>query len=285
MFKGTNCFINKVRGQALLITIMLVSVALTVVLAMSYTARTDLQLSKLEEENQKALAAAEAGIEALANVPQPQAGTVTRLNINTAIENDELKKLIVEAKKENVAGREFASPLVQQSSQYTLYLSNYPGFSSPYSGTIKIYYSQEYVAAPCDDNAIEIKIIYGCYGPLFENCKIKSFISDKNKLLGGDETDNIYNAQKDMEIAQETFKCETKEIVFSQDPAKYDNAKIMVVRPIFKSTKIGFVGNPILPSQGSVIESTAETPSGVSKKIQLFQSHPQIPAEFFITSF
>ena len=51
------------QGQVLLITIMLLATVLTVVLAVTFKSTTETQLTKLEEESQKALAAAEAGVE------------------------------------------------------------------------------------------------------------------------------------------------------------------------------------------------------------------------------
>jgi len=274
MTKKSIKIIDKVKGQALLITIMLVSVALTVVLTMSYTTKTDLQLSKLEEENQQALAAAEAGIEALVNATS---STTTEISINTLKNLDDFKG---EAIKKTLTGNSFVSPSIQKLSQYTLYLSqyifnpeSYPVFYNPYSGTMKVYYGQE--TDSCTSNAIEISIIYGD-----SPYSIKRFISANNELLGS-QTDNIFYHEGVYTVGEEKFRCESNDINF----ADYPNSKLMVVRPIFNTSKVGFKGSENLPSQGTVIESSAETPSGVSKKIQLFQSFPQIPAEFFVTSF
>src|SRR3990167_6092324 len=93
-------------GQALLITIMLIAVALTVVLAMSYTSKTDVQLSKLEEENQKALAAAEAGIDALVNEASGVSVVISDLSTS-------LKNFTGEAIKTAVQQPEFSSSLLQ----------------------------------------------------------------------------------------------------------------------------------------------------------------------------
>src|SRR3972149_10455999 len=54
----------KRRGQILLITVMVLATIMTVVLSISFQSITETQVSKLEEESQKALAAAEAAIEA-----------------------------------------------------------------------------------------------------------------------------------------------------------------------------------------------------------------------------
>ena len=51
------------RGQILLITVMLLATVMTIVLSVSFKSVTETQITKLEEESQKALAAAEAAIE------------------------------------------------------------------------------------------------------------------------------------------------------------------------------------------------------------------------------
>ncbi|MFZ1549746.1 MAG: hypothetical protein WAT44_04755, partial [Microgenomates group bacterium] len=51
------------------------------------------------------------------------------------------------------------------------------------------------------------------------------------------------------------------------------------------STTLGLVGTSTLQASGQTVTSQATTRTGVTKKVQLFQSYPQIPAEFFFTSF
>jgi len=55
---------NREKGQVLLITIMLLAAAITVVMTIAFTATTETQITKLEEDSQKAMAAAEAALEA-----------------------------------------------------------------------------------------------------------------------------------------------------------------------------------------------------------------------------
>jgi hypothetical protein len=248
---------------------MLVSVALTVVLAMSYTSKTDLQLSKLEEENQKALAAAEAGIEALVG---------STSNTQQIKDLPNLSDFTGSAEKTLTTGKLFVTPNTQKLSQYVFYLADYPDLNNSYTGRIRMFYENN-ENGQCDtttSNALEITIISGNNQPY----TINRFVSDGGKRLRADN-DGIYNASVTETIDNVVFICRTGWI----DINSYSNAKLLVIRPIFKSTKVGIEGNNDLKSQGTVITSEAKTPSGVSKKIQLFQSYPQIPAEFFVTSF
>lgn len=260
---------NNNKGQALLITIMLIAVALTVVLAMSYTSKTDVQLSKLEEENQKALAAAEAGIDALVN-NQTIGASVSINSLGTSF-----NEFSGTATKTAVSKTEFASPLLQPNSHYMLYLADYPGLSAnPYSETLRVYYSSKSNCTDPSADALEITIIYGTTYPY----TIERFRVDGGQRISTGQ--GRYQSTDDYTVDGVEFKCRTGNFSMT-----YANPKMMVVRSIFNQTRIGFKGTSPLPAQGTVINSEAKTSSGVSKKVQLFQSYPQIPADFFTTSF
>jgi len=114
-------------GQVLLITIMLIAVLLTVVLSVSFVSKTETQLTKLEEENQKALAAAEAGIEAAL-----KQGSVAISDILVG------SGFTGSADVSTSPSPDFITPLIQKDQQYTFYLSapagpaDNPDFSSFY---------------------------------------------------------------------------------------------------------------------------------------------------------
>ena len=67
------------------------------------------------------------------------------------------------------------------------------------------------------------------------------------------------------------------------------NNLLLLIRVLSSSptqTRVGlYADGGNLPLQGRTITSEAKSPTGVTKKVQLFQSFPQIPAEFFVTSF
>ncbi|MDO8497177.1 MAG: hypothetical protein Q7S61_01395 [bacterium] len=262
------------KGQVLLIIVMLLATAITVVLSITFKATTDIQLSKLEEENQKALAAAEAGIEealqknvgetvALGGLPG-LSGFVGDATVTTAVSNT------------------FVSPLLQIDQQYTLYLSDYPNFTNPLSGDTSIWYGSE--GTTCDSMAIEVTYIYldttsGTY-------KMKRYLADSGSKLGSGGTDKLSVTSINSALDTTTFQCKTQNLtvptVGSESPT------VLIVRTLFAATRLGFkredVGN--LKPQGKYVTSEAmNTNTRVTKKIQLFQSYPQLPMEFFITSF
>lgn len=268
MRKSLGQVLRQSSGQALLITIMLLAVALTVILAISYTSKTDTQLSKLEEENQQALAAAEAGIDALVNKPSGNSVVIKDLDAS-------LSNFTGTAQKSSIQGPQFLSPLLQENSHYMLYLSSYPGFGSPYNGDVALYYSTKASCTNASADALEITVISGASYPY----TITRYLSDGGNRIVSGATE--YESTGSYTIDGVGFTCKTKPILISS----VVNPKMMVVRSIFDPTRIGFEGPTNLPAQGTLITSEAKTPSGVSKKIQLFQSYPQVPTDFFTTSF
>lgn len=63
--------------------------------------------------------------------------------------------------------------------------------------------------------------------------------------------------------------------------------QFLLVRVLYAPTKLFFSRVTNLPIQGRTVSSEAKssTSTGVSKKVVLFQSYPQIPGEFFTTAF
>lgn len=262
----------KKSGQVLLITIMLLATALTVALSVSFTSRTETQITKLEEESQKALAAAEAGIEeALKTGSGVTIGEGSLVNL-TGFSGT---ATIDETPSKNY----FISPLMQKDEQYTFYLSSYsyPNFNNHYYGDLEVYYGTQ---TSCSNIQLEMTFIY------YENGidKIKRFIADTNNP---GTADNIgTSTPKTIEIGPnetQTFNCSTDTKTITE--TNYPNIRILTVRTLSNATKLGFKASSTLFVQGKTITSTARSTSGVTKQVKLFQSYPQIPAEFFVTSF
>ncbi len=257
---------NHKSGQVLLITIMLIAVLLTVVLTVTFTSRTETQLTKLEEENQKALAAAEAGIEAALK----SGGTVAIDSLSG------LEAFSGSATVTTTVSPTFLSPLTLKNQQFTFYLADYSGgsFSNPFNGDIVIYYGKS--SDECTTIALEITTVNG-NSPNFD---LQRVVSDGGNLLGSGN--GVYGGTTNRTIDGATFNCKTTGLSISPST----QPKFILVRALFGDTRVGFDGQSNnLRSQGRYVNSTATTTTGVTKKVQLFQSHPQIPADFFVTSF
>ena len=254
---------NKQQGQILLISIMLVATLLTVVLAVTFKSTTETQLTKLEEESQKALSAAEAGVEA-----------ALEQDINTSLSFADLPNIsgsgfTGEATVGTIADSKFVSPLLQKDQQYTFYLSDYPDYANPLTGDISIYFMSE-------GNCPTLELTF-----LTQTNAITRRIADPCTQI--ENSDDLFSSPGKVPLGGHSFNYQT-------DPIAVNGQAVLIVRTLFASTRVGFQrtdgdGNQNLPVQGKYVTSEAKAASGVSKKVQLFQSFPQIPAEFFVTSF
>ena len=245
------------KGQILLITVMLLATVMTIVLSVSFKSVTDTQVTKLEEESQKALAAAESAIEvALKN------NSTATLGSGGSSELNSVTGFSGSATIESLAETTFTTSIIPKDGSYTFYLGNYN------------------LATKTIDTPYFNRNILLCFklGSAVEATLVKS--NGVAKYLG-DSTGTIIGAPTGTCNGNVTY---TKSIDIPADP----NGQFLLVRVLYASTKLFFSSNGInLPIQGRTVSSqaTSSTSTGVSKKIVLFQSYPQIPAEFFSTSF
>ncbi len=285
---GLNNKKNRKQGQALLLMIMLLATVITIVLTIAFKASTQTQVTKLEQESQKGLAAAEAGIEQalstrqvggsipIQNIPD-FTGTAT---ISTGNNADPLYP------------NQFISPLLQRDQQFTFYLAAYDPTSSSadpfgpgldYPSGLTVYYSSE--NGSCNNIALEITIL----GGPASNITATRYIADISnpQLLGRRPTNegNIGSTCFGPSCVLEnstTFACRTSAIPIRSA----DNARVMIIRTLFGNTRIGFaLLSGALQNQGKIITSDVQSTagSGIRKRVVLFQSFPQIPADFFVT--
>jgi len=263
-------------GQVLLITVMLLATAVTLALSASFTSKTETQITTLEKQSQEALAAAEAALEAALK----EGTTVTigqgSLSNITGFYGQATKTASCPLKTT------FVSPLIQKDGQYTFYLSKYPGLSEGYwEGDLTIYFASEQTTCP----SLELTFIG------LDNSITKHLIDpDTCNNINKTSTDIIATATDNSNkvLGDTTFSYKTAgSISISQDK------KLVFVRVFDTATKIGFSGTTNLSCQGEYVNSQATVKptgiiiptGGVTKKLQLFQSYPQIPSEFFVTSF
>lgn len=250
------------RGQVLLIAVMLLATIITVVMTVAFNATTETQITRLEIDSQKALAAAEAGIDA-----------VIKQSINSSVNIADIGQY----NAENISGNAqvigvsksfFVTPLLEKDEQYSLYLSDYPGFGNPWNGSLLLSLVSEANQCP----SIEVVIIKNDFSQ-----DRYSYNTCSSTITNAAAISNIPSTLDSIEFSYRLTS-----------PIAISNGTIAFIKVLNGRTKLGFestdVGNA-LPLQGKTIESEARTASGVVKKVQLFQSFPQIPSSFFMTSF
>lgn len=263
-------------GQILLIAVMLMATVITVVMSTVFKTNTDTKLTKLEEESQKALSAAQSAFEA-----SLKEGNIS--NISTQLSG--LSKFTGSATFNSDTGIEFTTRApIKTNEQYTFYLSNVAGapedpnfnnLTSAYSGDLNICFG-----TTSFNPALEITIVKSDYS--IEKITINPSVS------------NIINPSSDpptKTAGSGATGCPTGETFTQRQTIDMDSgALFMIVRVIANSsglTKIGFKGISNLPLQERLVTAKASTTGAdkVTKIIEGSQSYPQIPAEFFVTSF
>ncbi|GAB4218603.1 MAG: hypothetical protein Fur009_0030 [Candidatus Microgenomates bacterium] len=228
---------------------------MTVVLSVSFQTVTETQITKLEEDNRKALAAAESAIEALLNQ------NATSITFGSGALSG-FSDFTGGATLETIQSQNFTTPLLKNGDSYTFYLADYNkdtnSFSSSINAPVEICFSSS--------QAIEVTLI--------KTNAIKKYVVDP--------TGNIASAATASNI------CSNSQFAKSYTIPAADistDSQIAVVKNLFSDGKLYFKSNVNLPTQGKTVSSQAIAKSGVSKKITLFQTYPQIPADFFYTRF
>lgn len=248
------------KGQILLITVMVLATIMTVVLSVSFQSITETQVSKLEEDSQKALAAAEAAVEAS-----------LKEGSNVVIGEGALSDLTGftgGATIENLTDNIFTSPTVAKDSSYTFYLGEYD------SGTNTI--------SPSTAQAITVCFDAGSTNPAIEITIIKETGVIKH-VVDPNTPKRISNGSSSAGLCASDTEYDFSYTVPAVDIST--DSKLMVVRVFYASSKLLFSRASDFPIQGKTVSSEAATSTGVSKKIVLFQSNPQIPSDFFTTAF
>lgn len=256
-------------GQVLLIAVMLLATVITVVMTIAFNATTETQVARLEADSQKALAAAEAGID----VAIKQSVNSTPVDIGS-LGQFSSQKITGNAQVIGVSHSYFVTPLLQKDEQYVFYLSDYPDFTNAWSGNLDMYLVSETGQCP----SIEVTVITSTYTQeryMYNTC---------TALVNGAQT--AINPGSPTQVDGVNFEWK----IPSQ--LTITNGVVAFIQVINGRTKLAFKGfasdgftQKDLPSQGKTVESEARTESGVVKKVQLFQSYPQIPSNFFMTSF
>lgn len=273
---------NNQSGQALLIIVMLLATVMTIVIAVSHRAITQTQLTKVQEESVRTLAAADSAIElGLKASVSDEIKTFREAGLTSlqGIDLDESKIYIT-----TNTSKEFVSPLIPKDQQYTFYLSDYPTLTpSNLKRNIRLFLGSEGAGLCSTRNvpALEVTLIYGDNDVkkwVVEPCATGSYITGNSKIIP---------TTQNTTVLETTFTYRTTETdIEVGETTPYPNPKVMIVRPLYASTKIGFTTTgPSFSAQGRTVKSEARTYSGVTKVVQVFQSYPQFPADFFVTSF
>lgn len=275
------------KGQALLILILMISLVLTVLSAVSYRLSVDTQTTQLQDDAVSALAGADAGIEAGLSFASAVTSAVAVGGPKNFEDKDiglgTLASTGIDVQKSQVTvfnqpGDNLLTPEIEKDAQFTYYLVDPNNIVSgtSFKGNVTVFFKD--VDGSCSVSrtklALEINrikadgtVIRNLVEPCTTNQIGTSDLSVSDTPQGEFSKDASLNKKISIQIADE---------------------RLLIIRTLFNKTNLGFKAVPdqgsSIPVQGRIIRSYAVTNSGVSRTVDVFQTLPQLPAEFFVTS-
>ncbi|HUD09327.1 MAG TPA: hypothetical protein VMR77_00775 [Patescibacteria group bacterium] len=274
------------KGQALLIVVLAMVVALTVGLSVVSRSITNLKNSQQEIDSQKALSAAEAGVELAikngANVGNPNFSTSTSYQTSLATVSGDTAFLLNGNNKVSKDDAMYIWLTPYSTDPSRLFQdTDASGQNDRWSGNLDLYWENSSVTCDVSGNdnnyaALEVAVVWGSRA----DPKVTRYVYDScsNRVSQNHfTTPDSVNANNP--ISGITLQNEAK------IPQITDGFLVRVV-PLYADSYIGVLGTPVsgglvLPSQGTIITSIGTTDNNITRKLDVFQGYPEIPAELF----
>jgi Tfp pilus assembly protein PilX len=261
------------RGQILLIVVLVMVTALTVGLSVAARTVSNLRTAQEASNSEQAFSAAEAGIE-------------QSLTNNTSVRGAFPNQATYQTNVKNIAGVEFplnnGSPVLKDDA-VDIWLSTYPSYTNPWTGTITLYWGQAGDACTSSEAtntmpALEVVLITGSLANpqesryALDGCAARNGINKFESVPagGGTVAGKTYTFRRTMSITAGLF---------------------MRVIPLYAPAFVGVrgcdsAGNNCLalPAQGTIIEATGVS-SNTTRKLVSTRYYPKLPPELFPYSF
>lgn len=252
------------RGQTLLIVVLVMIVALTIGLSVVTRSITTLRTTQEEEQSQQAFSAAEAGIEKIIN-----SGSA---NLQGQLSND----ASFNASVTSLAGANVlvnGGNLVAKDDGVDIWLSTYPTYASPFTGTVTVYWGTS--NDDCDEspsiNTQSAIVIVTLTGTTANPVMTRYALDPCSARASG-------NGLSTTILPGGTINGKAFANSYS---INVTNGLLMRIIPLYASTIIGVSGNgTALPSQGQVVEATGNA-GETTRKITVYKGYPRLPVEFF----
>ena len=266
------------KGQVLLIVILVIIIALTIGLSLASRGITNLRTSTEEADSQKALAAAEAGIEkALQNTVSNSGSFGISTTYSTTVDPQGGNTFLVNGGSLITQGEGADVWLANHNANGSIdYVTNTPARSPQF---FNIYWGVGN-ERDCDENdisrwpaALEVIVVSGTNPSNIETTRYAYDYCEDERDNNFDEAHN-----ENLNIGGTTFRIRTDNSINITDGI------FVRVNPIYKSTVVGVRAcNPgggggsctTLPSQGFQITSTGTTGTA-NRKLNVFKGYPQI---------
>lgn len=250
------------KGQALLAGLLILAVGAVIAITLLRTSTEDIKLAELEQASKIAYSAAEAGIEKVLESGDTDLSSLSFAGI---------KKITAET--ELVGEKTFTTPKILKDGQYTFYLASFDDeqkkiTGNAYKGKIKISDSPTLCDCEKEEKKFAVELTFIEKG---SQTNIYRRIIDPCDIISKNESEK-WNFKEEKNLEDEGMQ------------AHLLIARVLSNSSQFEGAKLTIEHNSSAP-QGRFVISEAETTTGVAKKIRLFKSFPQIPADFMVTSF
>lgn len=264
-------------GQALLIVVLVLVIALTVSLSVASRSIINLKNSQDQASSQKALSAAEAGVEQ-AIKSQNQAklaggfGGAENTNYQTSVASiSGSVKFIINGTDNRINAVKKGNPAYIWT---TIYSASNP-WLNPWSGTLTISWGDGGTCASNTVPALEVSVING------STADYKTAVLSLQKFAY-DPCSTRTNGFDSGSVANGSAFTNPK-LAYHVALPSINNVYLVSVNPLYADTHVGVsigASNPSLPYQGANIDSTG-TDGQVQRRDFVFQGFPQIPADLF----
>lgn len=250
-------------GQILLISLLVLVVAMTIGLSLAARTINNLRVTTAQDSSQRAFAAAEAGLERA--LTQISSTTITG-NLN----NDSNYITTVNTRSANEFQINSGDFLIKNDTA-DIWLSAYPDYSSPWTGTLNIYWgssSDVCVGTPESNNtmsALEIVIISGTRA----SPVINHYAFDP---CGSRRTNNRFSSSSSGGTVS------GRNYAF-RAAINVSSGLLARIIPLYAGTYVGIRGTN-LPPQGIEVSSIGMS-GGTQRKLTSFRSYPKAPVEFY----
>lgn len=256
------------KGQAVLIVILAMTMILTIGLSVATRTITNIRTTAEEESSQRAFSAAEAGVERVLEENANKSGSFSN---NTTYN----------ATVTTLGGQEFLlnnGVTVLKDDATDLWLSNFPDYTSPWTGTLTLYWGSS--GATCNTveannsvPALEVVYIAGTKS----NPTLTHYALDPCSARAAGNKFEVISAGGGT-VSGKTFAYKKTIPVIS--------GLLMRIVPLYSSANIAVTGCnssgvcTALPTQGRVITSVGKSDT-TERKIVGFEENPKLPVQIF----
>jgi hypothetical protein len=277
------------RGQAFLIVVLVMVVALTIGLSIASRSLTNVRLTTEEVSSQRAFSAAEAGVEQLLQkygLKSSATGSLSDLTLDqttqTKISDASINPVIPQSINGTYQIVLNNSAPIAQDDGYDIWLTPYDAdpanlYQSPWNGSMSIYWGESSAntcsATPANNSmaALEIVVIYNNRtSPL-----VTKYAYDP--CSSGRRASNHFSAP-----TVGPYPIGTKTFLY-RATINISDGLIARVIPVYASAVVGISSITPLPAQGQLVVSNgvSGTSSEVKRQISYFQAWTALPSEYY----